>query len=181
LSALIAFAVSLARPARAEPAQPIAPAFDKLDRSGTPKATFDANNYGVVHVETTSLWSKSTWWRPVRGVYRFPTNYGDFYRALGRPELADQEETRHATSQWLFWGGLVLMLGGLMGGSYSLYKERKVGAIIGAGFFVGGFITLKVGGAMSRPTLPESAAEEMAERYNRALGQHLGLSAAGDF
>lgn len=186
VSALIALAGSLPRPARAEEAaQAIAPAFDKLERAGTPKATYDANTYDVVHVEVTAggtLWdTKSVWWRPVRGIYRFPNSYIDFYRALGRPDLAEQAESRHAKAQALFCGGVIMAVGGLLGGSYALYKGNTVGAIVGAWFLVGGFVTANISATLSRPVLPESAAEDMAARYNRALGQHLGLSVAGDF
>jgi hypothetical protein len=185
MTTLVAFGGGVAVPARAETPEPLRPAFDKLELRASGQLTYDANAYSVIHVEATSfgaLWnSTTTWWRPVRGVYRMPTTYGDFYRALGRPELADQEETRHATAEALYWGGLLLMLGGLFGGGYELYKNHDVGALVGAGAFVGGYVSVRIGGALSRPGLPEADARDLAARYDRALGQHLGISAGASF
>ena len=180
-----ALAVGAPRPASAEGDRAVHPSFEGLERHDTATATFDDNRYDIIHVKATSFgtfWNTTTeWWRPVRGVYRHPTNYADFYRALGRADLAEQAESRHATAEALFWGGLVLVVGGLLGGSYELYKDRKVGAIIGGGAFVGGLVALRIGGALSRPAVQEATAEAMAAEYNRALGQRLGLSLSRDF
>jgi hypothetical protein len=185
LTALVAFGCGLATPARAESPEPIRPPFDKLERRADERLTYDANAYEIIHVESTSvgvLWGSTTaWWRPVRGVYRMPTTYGDFYRALGRSDLADREEARHATAEALYWGGLVLMVGGLIGGGYELYKRREVGALVGAGLAVGGFVSLRIGSAMSRPELSEGDAQDLAARYDRALGQNLGVSMGASF
>jgi hypothetical protein len=185
VTTLCAFGAGVAVPARAETPEPGRTAFDKLEPGASGQLTYDANAYEVIHVESTSigvLWnSTTTWWRPVRGVYRMPTTYGDFYRALGRPDLADQEETRHATSDVLYWGGLLLMLGGLFGGGYEFYKNHEVGALVGAGAFVGGLVSVRIGGALSRPGLPEADARDLAARYDRALGQHLGVSVGASF
>jgi hypothetical protein len=180
-----ALAAGAPRPACAEGDQAVHPSFEGLERRDTATATFDDNRYEIIHVEATSFgtfWNtKTEWWRAVRGVYRNPTNYADFYRALGRGDLAEQATRRHTTAEALFWSGLVLVVGGLLGGSYELYKERKVGAIIGAGAFVGGLVALRIGGALSRPAVEEATAEAMADQYNRALGQRLGLSVSRDF
>ncbi|HEX2657750.1 MAG TPA: hypothetical protein VHU40_05740 [Polyangia bacterium] len=182
-TALAFFATTAA--ARAEGGEATHPGFEGLERADTASATFDRNRYEIIHVTATSVgtfWNSTTeWWRPVRGTYRYPTKYADFYRALGRPDLAAQAESRHAAAETLFWSGVALMVGGLLGGSYELYKERKVGAIIGASAFVGGFVALRIGSALSRPTVEEPAAEAMADQYNRALGQHLGLTVGRDF
>jgi hypothetical protein len=175
----------LAAAARAEAPEPIRPTFDALERHADDRSTYDANTYEIIHVQSTSigvLWnSTTTWWRPVRGVYRMPTSYGDFYRALGRPDLAAGEEARHATAEVLYWGGLLLMLGGLAGGGYELYRHHTLGAIAGAGVAVGGYVSLSIGGAMSRPGMEEDAARDLAARYDRALGQRLGVSARTSF
>jgi hypothetical protein len=185
MTTLVAFSGGAPRPARAETAEPIRPAFDKLELRASGQLTYDANAYDVIHVESTSigvLWnSTTTWWRPVRGVYRMPTTYGDFYRALGRPDLADQEEARHATADALYWGGLLVMIGGLFGGAYELYKNHEVGALVGAGAFVGGYVSVRIGGALSRPGLPEGDARDLAARYDRALGQRIGVSVGSSF
>ena len=185
MTTLVAFGGSAAMPARAETPEPIRPGFDKLETRASGQSTYDANAYDIIHVESTSigvLWnSTTTWWRPVRGVYRMPTTYGDFYRALGRADLADREEARHAAADAMYWGGLLLMVGGLFGGGYELYKNRELGAIVGAGALVGGYVSLRIGGALSRPGLPEADAQDLAARYDRALGQHLGVSGGGAF
>lgn len=182
---LVAFCGTVAVPARAEAPERIRPAFDKLEVRASGQLTYDANAYEIIHVESTSigvLWnSTTTWWRPARGVYRMPTTTGDFCRALGRPDLADREEARHATADALYWGGLLLMFGGLFGGVYELYKDHEVGALVGAGAFVGGYVSVRIGGALSRPGLPEADARDLAARYDRALGQHLGVSVGASF
>jgi hypothetical protein len=188
MAAAVALRASLATSVRAEttPSRvPISPTFDKLERRADGALTYDANRYEIIHVEATSvgaIWnSTTTWWKPVRGVYRMPTTYGDFYRALGRSDLADQEEARHATSEALYWGGLLLFLGGIVGGGYELYKNHEIGALVGAGVAVGGYVSLRVGSALSRPGLAERDAQDLAARYDRALGQRLGVSVGASF
>jgi len=185
-STLIAMAAgAVPRVAGAETGEAIHPGWDRLARAEEPRAVYDANSYDVIHVESTSvgiLWDSTTaWWRPVRGIYRQPASYGDFLRALGRPDLAEREESRHATAQALFWGGLLVMVGGLIGGAYELSKKHDVGAIVGGGLLLGGYVSLRVGSALSRPALPEPDARDLAARYDRALGQHLGLSLERNF
>jgi hypothetical protein len=147
------------------------------------KTTYQLNVFEVIHVEATEvgfIWNSTTaWWRVSRGAYRQPMSYPDFYRALGRADLADQHESRNDLSNVLFWGGGVAMAVGLVGGLYELYKEQTVGAIIGAGLFVGGYVSLRIGSALSGPALPEEDARKLADGYNGALGRHLGVSVGG--
>jgi hypothetical protein len=184
---LVCAITTLFAPARARAQTPtdVRPTFVEIERRADPRATYDLNAFEVIHVEATSvgvLWNTTTTcWRVSRGAYRHPMKYEDFYRSLGRPDLADAHASRHATSQLLFWGGFALMAGGLFGGGYELYKGHDVGAIVGAGVFVGGFVSMKIGGAMSGPTPSEEEAQDMVRRYNDALGRHLGLTAGGSF
>jgi hypothetical protein len=179
-----ALVVASVRPARAEGGE-VLPTFEKLDRRADARATYDANSFEIIHVESTSvgvLWnSTTTWWRVSRGVYRMPTTYGDFYRALGRADLAAAEETRHAWAETLYWGGLVAMLGGFVAGGYELVHHRDAGALVGAGVVVGGFVSLRIGGALSRPALDEADAHDLANRYDDALARHLGVAAGASF
>jgi hypothetical protein len=69
----------------------------------------------------------------------------------------------------------------MLGGGYELYKNHEVGALVGAGAFVGGCVTVRIGGALPRPGLPEADARNLAARYDRSLGQHLGISAGASF
>jgi hypothetical protein len=183
-AALAAVIAGLARDARADAGE-IRPTFEKLEQKADARATYDANGYDIIHVEATSigvLWnSTTTWWRVTRGVYRMPTTYGDFYRALGRADLAAQEESRHAWGEALYWGGLAAMIGGFIGGGYELIHHHDVGAIVGAGVVVGGYVSMSIGSALTRPGLDEADATDLARRYDEALARHLSLAVGGRF
>jgi hypothetical protein len=161
----------------------VQPSFSGLERRDDAETTYKLNAFDIVHVESTEIgviWnSTTTWWRVSRGAYRHPTTYVDFYQALGRPDLADQHESRNDLSNVLFWGGAACMLVGVVGGGYELYKGEKVGAIIGAGLLVGGYVSVRIGASLSGPAISEEVAQDLASRYNQALGRHLGVSVGG--
>ncbi len=187
--AWLALASGLPREASAETRtdapQEIRPTFAHLEGGENAQKTYDLNTLDVIHVESTSVgtfWdTTTTWWRPTRGVYRRGMTYSEFYGLLGRLDLAKQASNRHAIGAALFWGGVAAMVGGAVLGIYELEKKRDAGALVGAGLLVGGYITLSVGSALTGPALSEPVAQDMAARYNRALGQRLGLSAGGTF
>jgi len=160
-----------------------APTFTGLERRDDAETTYKLNAFEIIHVEHTEvgvIWnSTTTWWRPVRGAYRQPTEYVDFYGTLGRPDLAQQHASRNDLSNLLFWGGAACMLVGIVGGGYELYKGRTVGAIVGGGLLVGGYVGTRVGSALSGPAIPEEEAQALARGYNEALGRHLGVSVGG--
>ncbi len=143
------------------------------------------DDFEIIHVESTSpgiFWdTTTTWWRPVRGPYRQPVTYGDFFRGIARPEIAASEESRHATAEALFWGGLVVMVGGFAAGGYELFHHHDGGALVGAGLAVGGFVSLRIGSALSRPGVSESDARGMADGYNQTHERRVGLSLHAEF
>jgi hypothetical protein len=182
--AIAALVASGGRRARADAGE-VRPTFDDLQQGADPRATFDANRFEIVHIEETSVGplgsSKTTWWRVTRGVYRMPTLDGDFYRALGRADLAAAEESRRAWSAALYWGGVAAVAGGLIGAGWEAERNHEVGALVALGFVVPGFVSIYVGSALTRPALDEAQAQDLARRYDDLLARHLGVAVGSTF
>jgi hypothetical protein len=79
--------------------------------SGVPRAqegedveeTYALNTFGIVHQEVSSPFAivfGHAWWRPVRGKYRQALEYRKFYEALGRPDVADAQESLTSRHSW---------------------------------------------------------------------------------
>jgi hypothetical protein len=171
--------VGLAGPARADELQPV---FDGLDPGPTPLETYKLNALGIVSHEVSSAFptlfgGTSKWWRPVRGKFRYATRYDEFFRKLGRADLADEHEQRWLVSGVLYWGGLATFVGGgvllFTGTSDGGFPTRSK---VGVGLMAGGLIANIVGGHIQPPLVSEEDALAMAAAYNRRLRLHLGLA-----
>jgi hypothetical protein len=93
----------------------VRPAFPELERGEDVEETYALNTFGIVHQEVSSPFAivfGHAWWRPVRGKYRQALEYRKFYEALGRPDLADAQESHHLWCGVMIWGGLALEISG---------------------------------------------------------------------
>jgi hypothetical protein len=159
-------------------AEEIRPAFPKLEQGDDVRETYTLNTMGIVHEEVSSPFAfvfGGVWWRPVRGKYRNAVSYRNFYEALGRPDLADSQASKHFWCQVMIWGGLgaevggaVLFFTGLSGGHFSTQAK------IGLGVFGGGLVSSAIGALTDKPVLSEDEAVAASQAYNEALREHLG-------
>ena len=172
--------LTVAGPVAAEEPQP---AFEGLERASDPAETFRLNSFEVVRYEISGVFPTfvigGKGWRPTRGKFRHVTAYEDFYRAVGRPDLAAQQATRAAVGETLFWTGTAAELAGMFLTVHGLYKSGfATEAKVGLGLLGGGLVAAIVGSKVERPTLSEDEAEAMAAAYNQRLRLHLGLGTA---
>jgi hypothetical protein len=176
---VILAALGLATPARAQEVQP---GFEGLEPGPTPLDTYKLNALEIVSQEISSGYPclfgcTSSWWRPVRGKFRYATRYDDFFRVLGRADLAAQHDQHALISGIFFWSGAaVFVAGGVL-----LFTGLREGgfptrAKVGVGLMLGGLIENGIGGAIQPPVLSEADAVALASEYNRRLRLHLGLT-----
>jgi hypothetical protein len=176
----VAFSAALPRAARAEDVGGVRPTFEGLERGPDTGETYRLNALQIVSHEVSGVFptlfvSPSKWWRPVRGKFRWATSYDDFYRKLGRPDLAAAHARRQVLSSTLFWGGLAAEVGGAVLFFTGLGDGFSTRAKIGLGLFGGGLVVSTVGSVIQPPLVSEEDALRMANAYNRLLEQHLGL------
>jgi hypothetical protein len=174
---VLAVVVGLAAPARAE--EEVRPTFAGLEAGPNPVETYKLNAFGIIRHEVSGSWSwlfgSTSWWRPVRGKFRYATRYEDFYRALGRPDLAEQHENRRIVSNVLYYGGAATFVGG----GVLLFTKLDISATrakVGLGMLAGGMVAYLVGGAIQPPLVSEEDAAAMTAEYNRRLRLHLGVT-----
>jgi hypothetical protein len=148
--------------------------FERLDPGDNAAETYDLNALGLVHVKTGwALFSKSEWWRPIRGRYRYAMTYVDFFDAAGRPDLAASQSAHNTISDLLFYGGLLVLAGGAVVAVHGATSSASGETIVGLGLLGGGLASAIVGGAISGPIVDENEASTLADGYNRALSDHL--------
>lgn len=152
------------------------------ERGQSPEDAFAKNSLSLVIVsrDPTSTASDDTSpWRPVRGKYRWAMSYGDFYTAVGRPDLAASQNRRDVTSGLLVWGGLAVTIGGIflvvhgLGAGDGFSTESGVGV----GLMVGGGVAYLLGASMDETVISAGEAQELAASYNDALRARLGVPA----
>ena len=170
--------VGLAAPARADEVQP---AFEDLEEGVTPLETYKLNALGLVSHEIRGgypclLGCPGDWWRPVRGKFRGDLRYEDFFRKLGRPDLARKHRAQRAVSGVFFWGGAAVFVGG---GVLLFTGVRDGGfpfrAKLGAGMMLGGLVENGIGGVIQPPLVSEDVALGLVAEYNRRLRVYLGV------
>jgi hypothetical protein len=168
----------VAIPAKAAESRP--QPFDNLERRDTAERTYEANAFGLIHREVTAgglIFSRTyEFWRVVRGNYRLPVEYAEFFRAVGRPELADSYETRLTVSNVLGWTGLAAMLGGAGVGFWGFSKEKENVVFAGFGIAAAGGLLWVLGGAAPGPGITETEAARLVDRYNSGLTHYLDPS-----
>jgi len=178
----LALAAAWVRPARAD--EEIRPSFEGLEPGRDADETYRLNALGIVHEGMSASFptifvGRGRWWRPVRGKFRWPTAYDDFYLKMGRADLGARDRHRRVLASTLDWGGLLITVGGLalflsgLGGHHTTRVE------VGLGMFVGGFAVSTVGSRIQPPLVSEEDADAMVNEYNRRLQLHLGLAPVG--
>lgn len=159
--------------------EPIHPSFSSiaLERGSDDGETYALNTLGVVRKASSP---ESSWWRPVRGKYRWAMSYEDFFLHLGRPDLAEASDRRFLIRSTLFWGGFAVAFGGGILLFHGMVESGfGVEAGIGLGLIVGGFGANLSSRLVNYAVVSPDEAEDMADRYNQALAGYLGLSPAG--
>jgi hypothetical protein len=178
----LALGAAPVRPARAEEAPAKVDAnFDGLEPGPDAAETYRLNALTIVH-EQMSGWlltfnvGRNNWWRPVRGKFRRPTSYDDFYLKVGRDDLGTRDRHRAALSSTLYWGGVLASIGGLGVFLWGLDSHHTTRVEVGLGVFAGGFLMTTVGSNIQPPLVSDDEAEVLANTYNRQLQAHLGLA-----
>jgi hypothetical protein len=118
---------------------------------------------------------RNKWWRPVRGKFRSPTKYDDFYLKVGRDDLGERDRHRRVLSSTLYWSGMV-WAGGLGLVLWGVNTHHTTGLEAGMGMFAGGFVMAAVASNIEPPLVSDEEAEALARTYNRQLQAHLGLA-----
>jgi hypothetical protein len=159
------------------------PSFDGLERGPDAAETYRLNEIEIVRESVsgsfpTILIGRASYWRPVRGKFRWPTSYDDFYLKAGRDDLGARDRHRRVLSTTLFWGGLAVSLGGIGVMLSGFANHRTTRVEVGLGMFAGGLVVNTIGSNIQPPLVSEEDAEAMASEYNRRLRVHLGLTPA---
>jgi hypothetical protein len=174
---IIIAALGLALPAVAR-----AQTFEGLEQGPDAGETFRRNALGLVSTELTSVSlfsSTESWWRVVRGKFRYKTSYTEFYQRIGRPDLAEQHERRSLVAYTMVWGGLAVMAGG----GFLAYSDLRndgfhTKAKVGVGMLAAGLTSALIGPHFWRPAISEEEAGQLISDYNKKLRLHLGLAPA---
>lgn len=126
----------------------------------------------IIHEGDRSA-SPADWnqWRVTKGTYRLAMTYQDFYRLTGRPDLAEQDSSRRTRSTVSIAVGAAGFLAGIIIAPWRYLKDDSKGALIGLALVGGGYATLKLGEHLSRPSISEAEAVDLARSYNSTLGQ----------
>jgi hypothetical protein len=156
---------------RARAEQPAPP---ELEPGENALETYELNALGLIHVGARD---EEGSWRPARGKYRRAMSYEDFYRAVGRPELAEEHSARVALSNLLSYTGWgVLLAGGILFFVGFEDGEPQTASWVGAGVAGGGVGFVVAGATMDRDAkLSEPEAEALSADYNAGLRRRLGL------
>ena len=174
----LALGAASVRPARAEEARPN---FEGLEPGWDAAETYRLNALTIVHEEISGSFltfnvGRSNWWRPVRGKFRSPTKYDDFYLKVGRDDLGERDRHRHVVSSTLYWSGMLVWVGGLGVFLWGLDVHHTTRAEVGLGMFAGGFVMTTIASNIQPPLVSDEEAEALAKTYNRQLQAHLGLA-----
>lgn len=173
-------------PGAAAVEEALRPGFQQLEKGPDAAETFRLNALGIVSYQTSGALPTlfifgGSGWRATRGKFRHATSHEDFFRLLGRDDLAARHRTRRLVSGLLIWGGLAAEVAGGVLFFTGLYESGfNTRAKVGLGLFVGGFAASAVGATVQHPPFSEAEAVEMAGEYNRRLQLHLGLVPALD-
>ena len=178
----LALGAAWVRPARAEEARAeVHPNFEGLEPGPDAAETYRLNALTIVHEEISGSFltfnvGRSNWWRPVRGKFRSPTKYDDFYLKVGRDNLGERNRHRRVLSSTLYWGGVLASMGGLGVFLWGLDSNHTRRVEVGLGMFAGGFLMTTIGSNIQPPLVSDEEAEALARTYNRQLQAHLGLA-----
>jgi hypothetical protein len=163
--------------ASARAAAPAAPVVPLATNVPDAEASYDANAFDISYAAPTSkVPEPGLGWCPIRGyVDRITLTPDAFLDAVGEPDLARHERTRHRIALTLDVGGEVLAWAGLATAFAGFASKNGRLALAGLGGMVGGFVIEPIGHSMLGPSLPTADAVRFADAYNRALRARLGL------
>jgi hypothetical protein len=133
---------------------------------------------------------------PVEGTYRRPLKWGEFYRRVGRSDLASKWSSRRATKIALIVGGVALVLGGFGAiaagvvvndasfkqcldahpGAYCPNTSDVGGYAAGGALLGAGFISTLVGIILPKQPAEPWETRQLADHYNHELANQLGIS-----
>jgi hypothetical protein len=158
----------------------VRPTFGGLEPAANALETYRLNALEIVHERMSGSFptifvGRSNWWRPVRGKFRYSTSYDDFFLKLGRDDLGARDRHRRVASDTLFWGGVLVSVGGLVVMLSGLSAHHDTRAEVGVGMFGGGFVMTTIGSRIQPPLVSDEDADRMANEYNRRLRVYLGL------
>jgi hypothetical protein len=133
--------------------------------------TYARNKLAVIEENVSAAWSLlpvagGHTWYVVRGKYRQPVAYEDFYKQVGQPELADRYRGRLYLSRTI----MVLGYAGVIAGGWLVFTDRP---LAGFGLFGLGAASAYVGGHLQPPVESPEDAARMAGAYNDGLRARL--------
>jgi hypothetical protein len=165
VACVVALLVTLPLNARAE---------RKLEQGETVQETYELNALDLVVTTSDPTAASGGPWRPVRGKYRWAMTYGEFYDAVGRPDLSARQTRRDILSGTLTWGGVAVMVGG----GYLLVRGLgsdgfNGGAQLGLGLVLGGATSSVIGMLIDGAVISDRQAAQLAEAYNGSLRRQL--------
>ena len=137
----------------------------------TPEETYAANAFSIVYIK-----GGGETWRPVRGIYRISTAHDAFFRAAGRPDLAQRFSHRHATGVLLEGLGTIAGYGGITVVFWGVFSRRTLTLAVGGSMVAVWPILHYLGNEMQEPEMPADDAMDLAGRYNDRLRERLQLS-----
>ena len=127
-----------------------------------------------------------------QGKSRLPIDGADFYRAIGRKDLAEQYQARNAQRWGLTIGGMVVGIAGIAiftpgmvdncvkkdAQTYACLESDYTLAILGGAAAAGGMVASLVGLLTEPHPVDLSTAKRLVEEHNEKLRKDLGLSRA---
>jgi hypothetical protein len=128
---------------------------------------YQQNTLAIVHIGADG-------WRANRGKYRSLLTRHDFYVTVGRTDLARHDSASAATSRLFFWSGIAgVAVGALLFYAHVSPGGTDPGAAPGLILAGAGLTSMYVSSFVTGPSVEPEEAEEMAQRYNEHLKQHL--------
>jgi hypothetical protein len=143
-----------------------------LERGEDAFETYELNALGLIHIGPRDAGS----WAPARGKYRRAMTYEQFYRAVERPDLADDHARRQGLFSLLYFGGWgAILAGGVL--FFVGFEDSEPGALswVGAGVVGGGVGLILFSASVDDVALSEQEATDLALQQNARLRRRLGL------
>lgn len=144
-----------------------APWFPMIDAEKSAQELVEQNALGIIRVGDQG-------WRANRGKYRSSLTRVDFYKTIGRVDLARQQSSSNTTSAVLTWTGVVgIGAGALLFYAHVAQGGLEPGPLPGLVFVGGGLASFGVSSFFTGPSVSADEAEEMSRRYNEVLKRHV--------
>lgn len=156
-------------------------------RAATPEEQYQREFVGVDEVTVVEKSGLVQAQLPWQGKYKSPLSAPSFFRAVERPDLADEAEARSTRRNVLMLSGLgAVLAGGVAFGlaarttcgidGCDMRSDGQLAASLGA-VGVGAGFALFLAGAFTNPSPVDAPAlRQLADEHNQALRSRLGLS-----